>query len=117
MTNAYRALDVDDHDHAGVCRYPGRTAYSCPLCPDRCADLGGLCGANGSGPYCSDANFGLVVGDTGLGTSLEARSPMSTGLEGMKLKEEGEGLEGLLAGDPAVVDPEEQNCCRLAGSW
>lgn len=116
MTNAYPALDADDHDHADVCHYPGRTAYSCHLCPGRCVVLGGLCGANGSDQCCSDANFGLVVGDTGLGTPLEARSPMSTGLEGMKLKEEGEGLEGLLAGGPAVVDPEEQNCCRLAGS-
>lgn len=116
MTNAYPALDVDDHDHAGVCRYPGRTAYSCHLCPDRCADLGGLCDANGSGQYCSDANLGLVVAGMGLGTPLEARSPTSTGLEGMKLKEAGEGLGGLLAGGPVVVDPEEQNCCRLADS-
>lgn len=116
MTNAYPALDADDHDHAGVCRYPGRTAYSCPLCPDRCADLGGLCDVNGSGQYCSDANFGLVVVGMGLGTPLEARSPTSTGLEGMKLKEAGEGLGGLLAGDPVVVDPEEQNCCKLADS-
>lgn len=116
MTNAYPVLDVVDHDHAGVCRYHGRTAYSCHLYPDRCADLGGLCDANGSGQYCSDANFGLVVAGMGLGTPLEARSPTSTGLEGMKLKEAGEGLGGLLAGDPVVVDPEEQNCCRLADS-
>lgn len=114
MRNAYPALGVDDHDHAGVCRCPGRTAYSCHLCLDRCADLGGLCGANGSGQQSSDANFDLVVVDMGRDTLLEARSPTSTGLVGMRLTGAGEDLGELLAGDRVVADLEEQSCRRLA---
>lgn len=116
MRNAYPALDVDDHDHAGVYRYPGRTAYSCHLCLDRCADLGGLFGANGSGQQNSGANFDSVVVDMGLDTHPEVRSPMSTGLVGMKLKEAGAVLGELLAGNLVVVDLEEQKCRRLADS-
>lgn len=56
----------------------------------------------------------MVLG-TGLGMSLGARSPMSTGLVGMKLKEAGEDLGEFLAGD-LVVDLEERNCRRLADS-
>lgn len=115
MMNAYQEPDVDDHDRVGVCHYPGRTAYSCHLYRDRCADLGVLCGANGSGPRSPAANFDFVVGGTGLGTPIEVRSPMSTGLVDMRLKEAEEDLEEPLAGDLAA-DPGEQNYHRLAGS-
>lgn len=119
MRNAYPAPDVDDRDHAGVCHCPGRTAYSCHLCLGRCAYLGGLYGANGSGHWSSGANFDSVVGDMSLGTPLEARSPMSTGRVGMKLEEaeedlkedRAEVLEGVLEGDLGV-----QNCHKLADS-
>ena len=119
MMNAYQAPDVDDHDRVGVCHYPGRTAYSCHLCRGRCADLGGLYGANGSDPKGPAANFDFVVEGMGLGTPLEARSSMSTGLVGMELKEAEEDLEEPLAGDPGVdpgVDPGEQKYDMLADS-
>lgn len=67
------------------------------------------------GQQSSGANFDLMVLGTGLGMSLGARSPMSTGLVGMKLKEAGEDLGEFLAGD-LVVDLEERNCRRLADS-
>lgn len=71
---------------------------------------------SGWGQQSSGANFDLlaVVG-MGLGTPLEARSPMCTGLVGMKLKEEGEDLGEFLVVD-LVADLEERNCRRLADS-
>lgn len=62
------------------------------------------------------ANFDLlVVVGMGLGTALGARSPMCTGLVGMKLKEAGEDLGEFLVVD-LVADLEERNCRRLADS-
>lgn len=118
MMNAYQAPGVVDHDLVGVCHYPGQTACSCHLCRDHCADLGGLYGANDSDPRSPAANFDSVVVEEegmGLGTPPEARSPMSMGLAGMRLKEAEEDLGEPLAGDP-VVDLGEQNWDRLADS-
>lgn len=70
---------------------------------------------SGCGQQSSGANFDLVVVGMGLGTSLGARSPTSTGLVGMKLKEAGEDPGEVLTGD-LVVDLEERNCRRLADS-
>lgn len=122
MMNAYQAPGVVDHDRVDVCHYPGQAAYSCHLCRGHCADLGGLYGANDSDPKSPAANFDFVVvvvveeeERMGLGTPLEARSPMSMGLAGMRLKEAEEDLGEPLAGGP-VVDLGEQNWDRLADS-
>ena len=117
MRSAYPAPDVDGHDHAGVCHCPGRTACSCHLCLGRYADLDDLYDANYSVQKSSGANFETVVGEMGLGTPLEARIPMNTGLVGMKLKEAEEDLGEPLAEDLVVVDLGEQNYHRLADSW
>lgn len=119
MMNAYQAPGVVDHDRVDVCHYPGQAAYSCHLCRGHCADLGGLYGANDSDPKSPAANFDFVVvvveEGMGLGKPLEARSPMSMGLAGMRLKEAEEDLGEPLAGGP-VVDLGEQNWDRLADS-